>query len=170
MTGSVKYFLSLSVVGADYESSGRQQRPGSWSWGGVAGVVGGCRWEEWGGKQTLSQAINQRHSYCGTIIQSSLLHNSAQGSSGLAASFQPLTPPTPPTKLDGQESERKVDLRGTEVFMCVRQRRVKVKVSSSPEALRFCFLPRSLSPRHVYTFFFFFWSICHRWNNMGVDC
>ena len=27
--------------------------------------------------KTLSQAINQRHSYCGTIIQSSLLHNSS---------------------------------------------------------------------------------------------
>lgn len=54
-----------------------------------AGAVGGHRWEEWGGKQTLSQAINQRHSYCRTIIQSSLLRNSARGSTGLAVSFHP---------------------------------------------------------------------------------
>ncbi|KAE8281251.1 Diacylglycerol kinase iota [Larimichthys crocea] len=57
--------------------------------GGGGGGGGEYRWEEWGGKQTLSQAINQRHSYCGTIIQSSLLHNSARGSSGLAVSFHP---------------------------------------------------------------------------------
>lgn len=56
---------------------------------GAGAVGGGHRWEERGGKQTLSQAINQRHSYCRTIIQSSLLRNSARGSTGLTVSFHP---------------------------------------------------------------------------------
>lgn len=69
--------------------AGRQAGQGAGVGEGWEAGGGSTDGEEWGGKQTLSQAINQRHSYCRTIIQSSLLHNSAQGSSGLAVSFHP---------------------------------------------------------------------------------
>uniref|UniRef100_A0AAV2ITQ5 Uncharacterized protein n=1 Tax=Knipowitschia caucasica TaxID=637954 RepID=A0AAV2ITQ5_KNICA len=83
MTGSVKQLL-CGCVEADYgalqaaAAAVNAERAG-------AGSVGEKRVGR-GWRQFLSQAINQRHSYCGTIIQSSLLHNSAQGSTGLAVS------------------------------------------------------------------------------------